>query len=58
MLGMSTIGVRRAAEPVAECDRTVAYDDLLGILPKADWLILCCPASPVTARSWRTPRST
>src|SRR5204862_1175732 len=48
VLGMTAIGVRRSAEPVAECDRTVAYGDLLGILPKADWLILCCPASPVT----------
>ena len=47
-LGMSTIGVRRGAEPVPECDRTVAYGDLLDVLPKADWLILCCPASPLT----------
>src|SRR5690242_4620559 len=44
VLGMSTIGVRRSAEAVAECGRTVAYTDLLGVLPKADWLILCCPA--------------
>jgi phosphoglycerate dehydrogenase-like enzyme len=47
-LGMSTVGVRRSAEPVPECGRTVAYGDLLGVLPKADWLILCCPASPLT----------
>src|SRR5258708_2468937 len=46
--GMSTIGVRRSPEPGPECDRTVAYGDLLGVLPKADWLILCCPASPLT----------
>ena len=48
MLGMSTIGVRRSAEPVLPCDRTVTYGELPGVLSKADWLILCCPASPVT----------
>ena len=48
MLGISTIGVRRNAEPVAPCDRTVAYADLSEVLPQADWLILCCPASPLT----------
>ena len=47
-LGMRSIGVRRNAEPVAECDRTVAYADLPNVLPHADVLILCCPASPVT----------
>jgi len=45
---MSTIGVRRSAEPVPSCDRTVTYGELPGVLPKADWLILCCPASSVT----------
>ena len=48
MLGMSTIGVRRGAEPVPPCDRTVTYGELPEVLPGADWLILCCPASPVT----------
>lgn len=47
-LGMSTIGVRRNAEPVAPCDRTTAYSGLAEVLPLADWLILCCPASPLT----------
>src|SRR5258708_28212278 len=47
-LGMSVIGARRSAEPVEPCDRTIAYGQLLDVLPKADWLILCCPASPVT----------
>jgi D-2-hydroxyacid dehydrogenase (NADP+) len=47
-LGMSTIGVRRSTEPVRECHRTAAYGELLEVLPKADWLILCCPASPLT----------
>jgi len=48
MLGLHTIGVRRSAEPVPECDRTIAYDALMTVLPEADVLILCCPASPVT----------
>jgi len=47
-LGMRSIGVRRSAEPVPECDRTVAYTDLPTVLPQADVLVLCCPASPVT----------
>jgi D-2-hydroxyacid dehydrogenase (NADP+) len=48
VLGMTVVGVRRSAEPVPSCDQTVAYDQLRGVLPRADWLILCCPASPVT----------
>ena len=48
MLGMTVTGVRRKAEPVAGCHRTITYADLDGVLPTADWLILCCPASPVT----------
>ena len=48
MLGMRVIGARRSAEAVASCDLTVAYDRLAGVLPQADWLILCCPASPLT----------
>ena len=48
MLSMTTIGVRRGAEPVAPCDRTITYDRLMDVLPGADWLILCCPASPAT----------
>ncbi len=48
MLGMRAIGVRRTAEPVEPCERVVAYEQLHQVLPVADWLILCCPASPVT----------
>jgi phosphoglycerate dehydrogenase-like enzyme len=48
MLGMSAVGVRRSAEAVPECDSTIAYGDLPKVLPTADWLILCCPASPMT----------
>jgi phosphoglycerate dehydrogenase-like enzyme len=48
VLDMRPISVRRSAEPVEGCERTIAYADLPGVLPEADWLILCCPASPVT----------
>jgi phosphoglycerate dehydrogenase-like enzyme len=48
MLAMTVVGVRRTAEPVPPCDQTIAYDRLPEVLPRADWLILCCPASPVT----------
>jgi D-2-hydroxyacid dehydrogenase (NADP+) len=48
MLGMTTVGVNRSGLAAEPCDRTVAYADLVSMLPEADWLILCCPASPLT----------
>src|SRR5450432_4279273 len=48
VLGMVSIGVRRTAEPVAGFEAVISYDRLADVLPKADWLILCCPASPLT----------
>ncbi|MBV8392707.1 MAG: D-2-hydroxyacid dehydrogenase [Alphaproteobacteria bacterium] len=48
VLGMTSIGVRRAAEPAPHFEEVVTYDRLFEVLPKADWLILCCPASPLT----------
>jgi D-2-hydroxyacid dehydrogenase (NADP+) len=48
MLGMTTIGAHRTAQPAEPCDRTIAYGQLAEVLPRADWLILCCPASPTT----------
>lgn len=48
VLGMTSIGVRRDARPAPEFDEVVAYDRLFDVLPRADWLILCCPASPIT----------
>jgi phosphoglycerate dehydrogenase-like enzyme len=47
-LEMTVIGVRRKAEPVSVCDRTVTYGELASVLPGADWLILACPASATT----------
>jgi D-2-hydroxyacid dehydrogenase (NADP+) len=48
MLGMTSIGVRRAAAPLAPFESVVPYNRLPEVLPRADWLILCCPASPLT----------
>ena len=48
VLGLTVIGVRREATPVAPCDETVTYDRLFDVLPRADWLVLACPLSPVT----------
>src|SRR5471032_3459612 len=48
VLGMSSVGVRRKAEPLAPFERVVSYERLPEVLPHADWLILCCPASPLT----------
>ena len=47
-LGMRSIGVRRRAEPLAPFESVVSYDRLPKVLPRAEWLILCCPASPIT----------
>jgi D-2-hydroxyacid dehydrogenase (NADP+) len=47
-LGMTVIGVRRSAEPVPPCERVVPYGALRDVLPRADWLILACPLSPIT----------
>lgn len=47
-LGMRSTGVRRRAQPVAPFEQVVSYDRLPEVLPRADWLILCCPASPLT----------
>ena len=47
-LGMRSIGVRRSAEPAAPFEVVISYDRLPEVLPGADWLILCCPASPLT----------
>jgi phosphoglycerate dehydrogenase-like enzyme len=48
MLGMTAIGVHRSAVAVAGCARALPYGALMQALPQADWLILCCPASPLT----------
>lgn len=47
-LGMRVVGARRSPEAVDACDQTITYDRIGDVLPAADWLILCCPSSPVT----------
>lgn len=47
-LGITSTGVRRTAQTVAECDQTITFDTMHQALPRADWLVLCCPASPLT----------
>ncbi len=47
-LGMVSVGVRRSAEPLEPFEAVIPYDRLPEVLPTADWLILCCPASPLT----------
>ena len=48
MLGMVSVGVRRTAEASAPFEQVISYERLPEVLPYADWLILCCPASPLT----------
>ena len=48
VLGMVSIGVRRSAEAAPGFERVIAYGDLPSVLPQADCLILCCPASSLT----------
>ena len=48
MLGMVSVGVRRTAEALAPFEQVISYERLPEVLPRADWLILCCPASPLT----------
>jgi D-2-hydroxyacid dehydrogenase (NADP+) len=46
--GLRVVGVRREAEPVAECDETITYAALASKLPAADWLVLACPLTETT----------
>ena len=48
MLGMVSVGVRRTAEALAPFEQVISDERLPEVLPRADWLILCCPASPLT----------
>jgi D-2-hydroxyacid dehydrogenase (NADP+) len=48
MLGMVPVGVRRNAQPQEPFEAVLPYNLLHEALPTADWLILCCPASPLT----------
>ncbi len=47
-LGLKVTGARMGAGAVADCDATITYDQLRGVLPVADWLVLACPLTEVT----------
>jgi phosphoglycerate dehydrogenase-like enzyme len=47
-VGLHTLIVRHRPEPAAPGLETATYDDLARVLPRADWLLLCCP---LTART-------
>ena len=48
LLGMRVIVARRSANVAAAGIETVASADLSLVLPRADWLLLCCPLTPAT----------
>jgi phosphoglycerate dehydrogenase-like enzyme len=48
-LGLQVVVVRRSDEAAGPGLRTVAYDGLAGVLPRADWLLLACPLTERTA---------
>ncbi|NMK48107.1 NAD(P)-dependent oxidoreductase, partial [Achromobacter sp. Bel] len=47
-LGLTLSVVRHSDTPVPQARHTVAYKDLAGLLPGADWLVLACPLTPAT----------
>jgi phosphoglycerate dehydrogenase-like enzyme len=47
-IGLRTVGVRQRDEACDGVDATHVYADLDALLPGCDWLILCCPLTPVT----------
>ena len=50
VLGIHVIGVRRSQEAMRCCDRTITYAGLAEVIPAADVLVLCCPASELTRK--------
>jgi phosphoglycerate dehydrogenase-like enzyme len=47
-LGMKVIAVRRSCIPSPPAIATVAYENLMTVLPRTDWLLLACPLSTQT----------
>ena len=48
VLGLYVIGVRRNAIKTGHVDEIHAPDELPGLLPKSDWLVLACPLTDET----------
>ncbi len=47
-LGLRTVVTRRSDTPAAPGLETVSFDRLHDVLPRADWLVLACPLTPLT----------
>jgi phosphoglycerate dehydrogenase-like enzyme len=47
-LGMQVIGVRRTARPSRFASEVVSLADLADVLPRAEYLAVCCPDTPET----------
>lgn len=47
-LGVKVIAVRRSCIPSPPAIETVAYENLMTVLPRTDWLLLACPLSTQT----------
>ncbi|MBI2768280.1 MAG: D-2-hydroxyacid dehydrogenase [Burkholderiales bacterium] len=47
-LGLHCVAVRRNASPAEVGTEMVTYDGLASVLPRADWLVLACPLTPLT----------
>jgi phosphoglycerate dehydrogenase-like enzyme len=48
LLSMRVTGVRRKPEAVPSCDDTITFEMLPAAVSRADVIVLCCPASPLT----------
>lgn len=47
-LGLRVVAVRRSGAPAGAGVETVGFDALHQVLPRADWLLLACPLTPLT----------
>lgn len=46
--GVHLVGVRRSRQSSPLVAQTLCYEELDSVLPRADWLVLCCPLSERT----------
>jgi len=49
-VGLRTVGIRRSAHHTAPFDEVTGYDRIDHALPRADWLVIACPLTEVTAK--------
>lgn len=47
-VGMRTVGVRQRAQATENFDAVHTFNQLDGLLPETDWLVLCCPLTDTT----------